>query len=118
MQLIIGLLGIFVSGMLGGLVGVGGGILMVPILLWVFGKDIHVAVGTSLALIIPTAIGGGLFHYYAGRMDVKIFLMCAVFALVGGIAGAWLSGSISPVLLRRIFAVILLIIAIKMFFQS
>ena len=91
---------------------------MVPIFTLVLSKDMPVAVATSLALIVPTAIGGALFHWYAGRVDVRLFLLCAGFAVVGGVLGAWLAGSVSPTILRRLFATLLLVVAVRMFLQG
>lgn len=118
MTLILALFGIFVSGVLSGLLGVGGGLLMVPIFALLLGRTMHVAVATSLALIVPTAIAGALFHWSAGRLDVKLFLLCAGFAVAGGLLGSWLSGSVSPVFLRRLFAVLLIAVATRMLFQA
>ncbi len=118
MALLLGLFGIFLSGVLSGLLGVGGGLLMVPILTLMLGKDMHSAVATSLAIIIPTAIAGTVLHGMAGRVDVKLFLICSGFAIVGGLLGSWLSGSVSPVLLRRVFAGLLFVIALRMFVQG
>ncbi len=118
MTLLLALFGIFVSGVLSGLLGVGGGLLMVPILVMILGKDMHVAVATSLAIIVPTAIAGVLVHSAAGRVDVRLFLICACFAVAGGILGSWLVGSVSAAVLRRLFAVVMLIVAVRMFFQS
>ena len=115
---ILALFGIFLSGILSGLLGVGGGLLIVPIFMLLLGKDMHTAVATSLALIVPTAIAGALFHWSVGRVDVKLFLICAGFAVAGGVLGAWLAGSVSPTFLRRIFAALLLIVAVRMFFQA
>jgi uncharacterized protein len=118
MTLLLGLFGIFVAGIMSGLLGVGGGLLMVPIFTLLLGKPMPISVATSLAIIVPTAIAGALFHWSAGRVDMRLFLMGAVFAVLGGLLGAWLSGSVSPTLLRRIFAVVLLVVAVRMFFQS
>ena len=118
MVLLLGLFGIFLSGVLSGLLGVGGGLLMVPILTLLFGRQMHVSVATSLAIIIPTAIAGTLFHGFAGRVDVKLFLLCSGFAVAGGLVGAWLCGSVSPTFLRRVFAGLLMIVALRMFYQG
>ena len=118
MTLILALFGIFLSGVLSGLLGVGGGLLIVPIFTLLLGKDMHTAVATSLALIVPTAIAGALFHWSAGRVDIKLFLLCAGFAVAGGVLGAWLAGAVSPAFLRRVFATLLLIVAVRMFLQA
>ncbi len=108
--------GIFISGVASGLLGVGGGLLMVPVFTMVLGKPMPVAVATSLAVIIPTAIAGTVSHGLAGRVDFKLFFLCFGFAVVGGMVGSLLVGYCSPLLLRRLFAALLLVVAIRMFF--
>lgn len=118
MSLLLALFGIFLSGVLSGLLGVGGGLLIVPIFVLILGRDMSTAVATSLAIIVPTAIAGSIMHWSAGRVDMKLFLLCVGFAVAGGIVGSWLLGSVSPALLRRLFAGLLLVVAIRMFLQG
>ncbi len=118
MVLLLALFGIFLSGVLSGLLGVGGGLLMVPILPLLLRKPMHVSVATSLAIIIPTAIAGTFLHGFAGRVDMRLFLVCSGFAVAGGLVGSWLCGSVSPVFLRRLFAGLLMIVALRMMVQG
>jgi len=112
---IIGLiaLGLF-AGTLAATLGVGGGIIFVPILVSVFGFTQLDAQGTSLAIIVPTAIVGTITHARAGRV------MWPVVAVVGGVGlfaafgGAMLAQSMNEDFLRRIFAIVLVILAIRM----
>ena len=96
-----------VSGALTGLLGIGGGAFVVPILVLAFGLDQHLAQGTSLAVMIPAGIAGTLVHWRAGRLDFSL-----IWGLVAGvIIGAFLGGQFALVLpespLQIIFGVIL-----------
>lgn len=102
------------SGVTSGLLGVGGGIVMVPAMMILMGIDIKTAIGTSLAVIIPTALMGAGKHYFEGNVDWKVALSLAPMAIVGGYLGAWLTTVISPEHLRRIFGLFMLIIGIKL----
>ena len=105
------------GGLASGLFGVGGGLIFVPLLVILLGFDIHVAIGTSLAVIIPTALAGLLRHGLAGKVDWTTAAIIAVFAILGAWLGAGLSLKINEVLLRRLFAFLIVIIALKLFFK-
>lgn len=109
---LIGILG----GFLGGLFGVGGGTIFVPLLMLLKGFDIHRAVGTSLLIIIFTALSGAFFHSRAGMVDWKAAAILGVFSILGVWLGTKLSLKLDAVALQRIFAVFLVLIAIKLFF--
>ncbi len=102
-----------VIGSLSGLVGIGGGILLMPLLLYVFRTDIHTAAGTSLAIVIPTAIAGGVVHLTKGNINWHLTLIIAAGAVLGSIAGAWLGNRLPAATLQRAFAVLLVLISLK-----
>jgi len=102
-------------GILSGLLGIGGGVLLVPILLFVFKVEMHQAIGTSLAVIIPTAFFASYVHFQHGNVSIKIVLGLCVFTIIGGIIGANLSSLLPATILKKVFAVFLVLIAIKMF---
>ncbi|MBN8249468.1 MAG: sulfite exporter TauE/SafE family protein [Verrucomicrobia bacterium] len=108
--LAIGLLGGFASGLL----GVGGGIIMVPAMNLLAQVPIKTAIGTSLAVIIPTALIGVREHHRQGNVDWRIALPIAVTAIVGGYIGARLAGSVSPVLLKRSFGILMVLVGARM----
>lgn len=110
----IGILG----GLASGFFGVGGGLIFVPLLILLRGADPHVAIGTSLAAIVPTAIVGAYRHFGAGFIDWKTALLLILFAAMGAWIGAGLSIRLDTVLLRKLFAVFLLAVSFKMFFQN
>jgi len=109
---LIGVLG----GSLGGLFGVGGGTIFVPLLMLLKGFDIHRAVGTSLLIIIFTALSGAIFHGKAGMVDWRAAAILGVFSILGVWIGTRLSLKLDALLLQRSFAVFLALIAVKIFF--
>lgn len=114
-----------VAGLLAGLLGVGGGIVIVPVLYHVFtllGIDenlkMHIAVGTSLATIVPTSIVSSIAHLKKGNVDHRLIKQLAPGVLLGVGIGAYLSGIIKGPMLTLIFAVIALLVAINMMLGS
>lgn len=116
------LLGIGIVGLIGGIVsglfGVGGGLLFVPLLVLFFGVNIHVAIGTSLAAIVPTALAGATRHFLNQAVDFKMVLVLALFAMMGAWIGSGLSIRLDVVLLRKLFAGFLFVLALRMFFKQ
>jgi uncharacterized membrane protein YfcA len=112
-----------VAGILAGLFGIGGGIVIVPILetaLGFLGVDpairMHVAVATSLATIIPTSISSARAHHKHGAVDVDIVRRWAIWVLAGSIAGAVLASRLHSNVLAITFAALAMLIAVKMIF--
>lgn len=105
-----------VAGVLSGLFGIGGGIVMVPALIIVFGMDILDANATSLAaMLLPVGILGVISYYKAGFIDVKKSLWIAFGLFMGSFAGGEFAVNISESLLAKLYAVILLTIALSYF---
>ena len=114
MLLLIGLL----VGMLSGVIGIGGGILFVPALVWLTGMSQHKAQGTSLgALLAPVGILAFMEYYRSGNADLKVALLLAVGFLVGGYFGAVGAQHIPDLWLRRIFALTLIAVGGQMLFS-
>jgi uncharacterized protein len=114
MILILVLIGL-ASGMLSGLVGVGGGIIIVPALVFFLGFTQHQAQGTSLGLLLlPVGILAVLNYYKQGYIDIKVVVIMSIAFVLGGWLGSKLSLVLSEVLIKRIFAVVLLYAAFKM----
>ena len=112
-----------VAGVLAGLFGIGGGIVIVPVLeaaLGFAGVDpairMHVAVGTSLATIIPTSISSARAHHQRQSVDVEIVKRWAIFVLVGALLGAWIASMVHSRVLAMVFASLAFMVAIKMLF--
>jgi hypothetical protein len=111
------LIGVIV-GTFSGVVGIGGGILFVPALIWLYGMSQHKAQGTSLgALLAPVGILAFMEYYRKGNADIRIAALLAAGFLVGAYFGATGAQMIPEVLLRSIFATTLVAIGGWMFFQ-
>jgi uncharacterized membrane protein YfcA len=104
-------------GLLSGLLGVGGGILLVPILVGYFGVDQHLAHGTSLAVVVPTACLGAIIYGYHGSMDVTIAAQLAVGGIIGAPIGTRLMKKIPAAQLKRLFGIMLMLVGIRMVFS-
>lgn len=110
------LLGI-VAGLLSGLVGIGGGIIIIPALVFLFGLTQQQAQGTTLALLVPPIGFLAAFTYYKqGHVDLKIAAFICIGFLLGTLPGAKLANVINSELLRRAFGIFLLMISAKMIF--
>jgi uncharacterized membrane protein YfcA len=112
-----------VSGIAAGLLGIGGGAIIVPALsnaLLLLGYDAavvqHVAVGTSLAIIIPTGIMSARAHYKRGALDLKVLRLWAPFIVVGTFVGGLMAGLFSGDVLRVVLAVMAFVIAANIIF--
>jgi uncharacterized protein len=114
--LIVILIGI-AAGILGGLVGVGGGIIIVPALVYFIGFSQKTAQGTSLGLImLPVGILGVLQYYKQGHVDFKVVGMLAIGFLLGSYFGSKFALSLSQETVKKIFALLMIVIAVKMLF--
>lgn len=118
-MLILVLIGIL-AGVLSGLIGVGGGIIIVPSLVFILGLSQHEAQGTSLALMLPPIGILAAYNYHkAGQLNWKYALVIAAAFIVGGYFGSKLSVTyIDEKLLKKIFGGIMLVVAVKMIFFS
>lgn len=110
-----------VAGVLAGLFGIGGGIVIVPVLeltLGFLGVDaairMHIAVATSLATIVPTSLASARAHNKRGAVDFSIVKRWAIFVLAGALFGAWIAAQVHSRVLAFLFASIALLVAAKM----
>lgn len=105
------------AGMLGGMVGIGGGIIIVPALIYFLGFSQKMAQGTSLAiLLLPIGLLGVMQFYKQGYIDVKVSLVIAIAFFFGSYFGSKIALSLSQDAVKKIFAVLLLLIGLKMLF--
>lgn len=115
----LGILVGLIGGTLSGLTGLGGGFIMVPLLVLLFGMSQHAAQGTSLAVLLPPLGLMAFLHYYNnGHVDVRIAVLVAVGFFFGGWLGGWTAQLISGPLLRKGFAIVMALIAVDMFFRK
>lgn len=110
-----------VAGVLAGLFGIGGGIVIVPVLetmLGALGVDaavrMQIAVATSLATIVPTSISSARAHQKRGAVDLAIVKRWAVYLLVGSLVGAWIASQVHSRVLALVFASFALLLAVRM----
>ncbi|HNS30053.1 MAG TPA: sulfite exporter TauE/SafE family protein [Tenuifilaceae bacterium] len=109
-------IGIF-AGFTGGALGLGGGVIIVPSLVFIMGLSQHTAQGTSLAvLIFPVALLGAYNYYREGYVNVKFVVILALAFFIGSYLGSLMSVNLSEKILRKIFGIAVLALSIKMIF--
>lgn len=106
-------LGVF-TGILAGLLGVGGGVVVVPALMLLFGTSDLVAKGTSLLMMIPTAISGTIGNARRRNVDLRAAALIGVAACTTTPLGAWVATTLDPAVANILFAVFLTFIAVQM----
>ena len=105
------------AGMLGGMVGVGGGIIIVPALVFFLGFSQKMAQGTSLGiLLLPVGILGVIQYYKEGYVDMRVVLLISTGFFLGSFLGSKLALSLSQETVKKIFAILLIIVVVKMLF--
>jgi uncharacterized membrane protein YfcA len=106
-------------GSVSGLIGLGGGVFLIPALTYFYGMSQKRAQGTSIAtLLLPVGILAFWSYYRQGHADLKLALLIAVGFMIGGWFGGQYAQQLSDTALRRGFAVLLVLIAIKLAFQK
>lgn len=112
------LIGVF-AGFISGMMGVGGAIIIVPALVLIFGMSQHNAQGTSLTvLVFPVGIFAVMNYYKKGYVNFKFALVLILAFVVGSYLGSLLSINLPEKILKKIFAVLILLIGIRMFFSK
>ena len=103
------------AGVLAGLFGIGGGVVIVPALLFFTRMSPLAATGTSLgALLLPVGLLGAMEYYRNGQLDVRASLMLAVGLFLGAYFGARIAQLLTPMQFKRAFAVLLVLVAVRM----
>jgi uncharacterized membrane protein YfcA len=109
------------AGVVSAMFGIGGGVIVVPLLMWLDpfhrGFDIRLAVGTSLAMIVPTAVMGVWRKVPLGHVDFRVAAILAVGGVAGAFLGAWLANEVPTLWLKKAFAVLLAGIAVRLFLE-
>lgn len=107
------------AGTFSGVIGLGGGVIIVPALVFIFGLSQQQAQGTTLALMVPPiGILAAYAYYQQGFVDLKIAALICLGFIIGGWFGAKIAVNLSQNLLQKLFAVSLFLISIKMFFSK
>ena len=114
MVLILIVIGI-ITGIMAGMLGIGGAIIMIPALVFLLGISQQTAQGTSLAVMLPPIGIIAAYNYYkAGHANIKFAIILAVFFIVGSYFGSKLAINIPQNVLKKIFGILLLLVAAKM----
>lgn len=105
------------AGIMSGLIGIGGGIVIVPALVFLLGFTQQKAQGTTLALLVPPiGILAAWTYYRQGFVDLKVAGVICVGFLLGGLIGARIATGLPDGVLEKIFAIVLFLVSLKMFF--
>jgi hypothetical protein len=104
----------FAVGILSGLLGIGGGVFLVPIMVTYFAATQHVAQATSLAVVIPTGAVGALVYGLHGNIDLAVTLNLIVGSMLGATFGARLAKKLPAAQLKRLFGVMLVLTDVRM----
>ncbi|MGH2402751.1 MAG: sulfite exporter TauE/SafE family protein [Candidatus Limnocylindria bacterium] len=102
------------AGLLAGLLGIGGGVIMVPAMVLIMAFDQHIAQGTSLLVIIPAAAFGSFTHHRRGRLALRDAGAVAAGGVLGALLGSTTALSLDEEILQRLFAVLILVVAVRM----
>lgn len=106
------------AGVASGLLGIGGGLILIPALVYCFGLTQHQAQGTTLALMVPPIGLLAAFKYYQyGNVKLGMAIFICVGFFVGGLFGATLVHKIPELVLKRIFGAVLLLASLRMIFS-
>lgn len=104
----------FFIGIMSGLLGVGGGVFMVPIMVTYFGITQHIAHATSLAVVIPTALVSAVIYGFHGQTDVVLSFQIIIGSIIGASIGARLMKKIPAAHLKRLFGLMLALVGLRM----
>jgi len=113
-QLLYVILGL-IAGILSGMFGIGGGTILIPALVFLFGLTQHQAQGTTLAIMVPPiGLLAALRYYYSGNVKINLAAFICLGFFLGGLLGAHLIQNVPDVALKRLFGVYLAFIAVRM----
>lgn len=113
MLLLIGVL----AGLFSGFIGIGGGLIVVPCLIYFMGMGQHTAQGTSLAMMLPPIGLVAVYNYYkAGQVDFKVAAMLCIFFVAGSYFGSKLAISLPAEQIKKAFGAIIILLGLKMLF--
>lgn len=113
------------AGLIAGMLGLGGGVVIVPALALVFplldmpaAVLMHLAIGTSLAIIVPTSLSSAYAHYRRGAVDLPLVITLLPGLVAGAVLGGWLADKLPSALLARIFGGFVTAVAVQIFFNA
>jgi len=107
------------TGVFGGMFGVGGAVIMIPALVYLLAMDQHTAQGTSVAVMLPPIGLFAAYNYYkAGAVNIWYALIIAAAFMIGGYLGSKIALQLPENLMRKLFAVLMILLAIRMLFMK
>lgn len=107
------------AGTISGLIGIGGGVLLTPALVYFFGFSQHYAQGTTLALLVPPiGLLAAWSYYQEGYVDIKVAALICLGFFLGGFFGGKLAALVPELYLKRIFGIAMLVVGFKMIFSK
>jgi uncharacterized membrane protein YfcA len=107
------------AGVFGGMFGVGGAIIMIPALVYFLGVDQHTAQGTSVAIMLPPIGLFAAYNYYkAGQVNIWYAVIIAIAFMVGGYFGSMIAVKLPENLMKKIFGILLILVALRMIFSK
>lgn len=109
----LGLIGVL-TGLINGLIGIGGGTILIPAMVFLLGEEQHIAHGTSLAIILPTAMVSTFIYQANSHMDWPLALKIATSGMLGGYLGAKLMEKIPALRLKQLFGIFMILAGIRM----
>jgi len=105
------------AGILSGIIGIGGGIVIIPALVFIFGLSQQMAQGTTLALLVPpVGIFAAWAYYKQGFVDIKIAVLICLGFIIGGLIGGQIATELPTKLITKIFGVFMMLMGIRMAF--
>lgn len=111
----------FISGIFAGTVGgmgIGGGAILIPALVFIFGTSQHTAQGINLIFFIPTSLAAIYVHVKNKNIDFKIAITIIIFGVIGAAIGSCLAANISATILRKLFAGLLFVFGLLELFKK
>lgn len=106
------------TGVLSGLLGIGGGAILVVSAVFLMGLNQHMAQAAAIVAMIPTALVGVWRHHQNGLINYRVAAVLAAGALVGSVCGAYIANSLPEIMLRKIFSVFFIMMSIQLFWSS
>lgn len=110
---LLGSIGI-ITGFVNGLIGIGGGTILIPAMVFLLGEEQHIAHGTSLAIILPTALVSTFIYQANNHMDWGLAMQIAASGMVGGYLGACLMERIPAPRLKQLFGLFMVLAGVRM----
>ncbi|HPS55886.1 MAG TPA: sulfite exporter TauE/SafE family protein [Sedimentisphaerales bacterium] len=108
-----------VAGIFSGFLGIGGAVIIIPALIFMFGMSQHLAQGTALALmVLPIGFLAALTYFKNGYVDFKVAAFVALGFFIGGLLGARFAVHTDAAMLKKAFGILLLMISLKMIFMK